>query len=107
VQEEPGLGRLCLVLGLLAVPMACYMAVFPALLAEALPASVRGLGVSVAYNLAVAMFGGFAPMTVEMLSRSIGDTRAIGAYLAVASLCGALGLAFLPRAGGDAVPRPR
>jgi MFS transporter, MHS family, proline/betaine transporter len=96
VAQAPNLGRLCLVAAALAFPLATLLGVLPALMAETLPASVRGLGVSVSYNLAVMLFGGFAPATVEALSHVLGGTLAITAYLGVAAIPGLLGLAWLP-----------
>ena len=53
----------------------------PALLAELFPTSVRSTGMSLAYNIAVTVFGGFAPMTVTLLIKASGSSLTPAFYL--------------------------
>ena len=53
----------------------------PGLLAELFPTSVRSTGMSLAYNIAVTVFGGFAPITVTWLIEESGSSLMPAFYL--------------------------
>lgn len=56
-------------------------------LSEIMPASVRALGFSLAYSLAVAIFGGFTP-AISTFFIQITDNKAMpGIWLSIAGLC--------------------
>jgi MFS family permease len=53
----------------------------PGLLAVLFPTSVRSTGMSLAYNIAVTLFGGFAPITVTWLIATTGSSLVPAFYL--------------------------
>jgi MHS family proline/betaine transporter-like MFS transporter len=87
---------------MLAVFIAFIFGPAPALVAEIFPVSVRSTGVSIAYNLAVAIFGGFSPFLNVWLVEISGNKLAPLYYVLV---CGALGLIGLFLLRGRARPR--
>ena len=79
-------------------------------LAEQFPAGVRSTCTAIAYNLAVMLFGGFAPFTVTWLIRETGSPSAPAFYIMFGASAGIAGT-FLIREGqhpvsGGSVPRP-
>lgn len=69
--------------------------VIPALLVRAFPAAVRFSGISFAYNVAYAIFGGFTPLLVTVLMRQ--QPLAPAHYVAALCVLGVV-LALLPMA---------
>jgi MFS transporter, MHS family, proline/betaine transporter len=53
----------------------------PGLLAELFPTTVRSTGMSLSYNVAVTLFGGFAPITVTWLIQQTGSSLTPAFYL--------------------------
>lgn len=74
---------LCVVIGVIYGPM-------PTALAEQFPTRVRSTGLAVAYNLAVMVFGGFAPFIVTWLTKNTGSAIAPAWYLLFAAVLGSL-----------------
>ncbi|MGH7716064.1 MAG: MFS transporter, partial [Vulcanimicrobiaceae bacterium] len=56
-----------------AVLLAAFAGPAPAVLAEVFPTAVRSSGISIAYTLAVTIFGGFAPFIATWLIAATGD----------------------------------
>jgi MFS transporter, MHS family, proline/betaine transporter len=77
---------------MLAVFIAFIFGPAPALVAEIFPVEVRSTGLSIAYNLAVALFGGFAPFLNVWLVQATGNSMAPVYYVLV---CAAVGIAGL------------
>lgn len=77
---------------MLAVFIAFVFGPAPALVAEIFPVAVRSTGVSIAYNLAVALFGGFAPFLNVWLVQASGNSMAPVYYVLVCSVVGIVGL---------------
>ncbi|MBV9783737.1 MAG: MFS transporter [Acidisphaera sp.] len=73
---------------------ACYSACGPATYAELFPTRVRYSGLSVGYNLAVLVFGGFAPFIATWLISATGSTLSPTFYVIV---CAILTLIFVLR----------
>lgn len=69
--------------------MCFYFAPMPALLSEIFPVQVRSSGMTIAYSLGVATFGGFAPLILTALVKSTGVITVPGLYYAA---CCALAL---------------
>jgi MHS family proline/betaine transporter-like MFS transporter len=67
-----------------AVVIAAFTGPAPAAMAEVFPTDVRSTSVSIAYNLAVALFGGFAPFIATWLIANTGDTLSPAWYVAAA-----------------------
>jgi MHS family proline/betaine transporter-like MFS transporter len=66
------------VVGLL---LAAVLAPLPALLSEIFPTRNRGTGLSLSYNVAVTVFGGFAPLIVTWLIGVTGDKASPSFYV--------------------------
>lgn len=65
-----------------AVPIAAFTGPAPAAMAEVSPPQVRSTSVSIGYNLAVAVFGGFAPFVATWLVATTGDALSPAWYVA-------------------------
>ncbi len=63
-----------------------YAGACPAYYAEIFPTRVRYTALSVGYNIAVAIFGGFAPFIATFLVHVTGSNRAPAAYVVAAAL---------------------
>jgi MFS transporter, MHS family, proline/betaine transporter len=63
-----------------------YAGACPAFYAEIFPTRVRYTALSIGYNIAVAIFGGFAPFIATFLVRATGDNHAPAAYVIIAAL---------------------
>lgn len=61
---EPSTSKLILVQALLSITLSGYYGPCGALIAELFPANVRAIGLSLAYNVVVMVFGGFGPFVV-------------------------------------------
>jgi len=79
-------GTLILVQSLFCILVSCFVGVAPAALSELFPTQVRASGMSVSYNLAVTIFGGFAPAILTWLAINSGSRFAPAWYVMVASL---------------------
>lgn len=76
----------------------------PTALAEQFPVQVRSTGVSVAYNVAVMVFGGFAPLIVTWLSKVLGTPVAPAFYVLFACVLTLLGTYCLYEAPKEKKP---
>ena len=72
-----------LLMVLLYVP---YAGACPAFYAEIFPTRVRYAALSIGYNIAVALFGGFAPFIATFLVRGTDDRQAPAAYVIIAAI---------------------
>jgi len=82
---NPSFGNLLLVQGVLGLLMTTYFSAMPALLSEIFPVQTRGTGMSLSYNIAVLLFGGFAAMTITWLIAVTGNKLAVTFYVIVAA----------------------
>jgi MFS family permease len=78
---EPSVSKLILVQALLSITLSGYYGPFGALTAELFPANVRSTGLSLAYNIAVMVFGGFGPFAVTWLIDTTGSPLAPTYYV--------------------------
>ncbi|WP_144143994.1 MFS transporter [Paraburkholderia sp. BCC1884] len=78
---EPSVSKLILVQALLSITLSGYYGPFGALIAELFPANVRSTGLSLAYNVAVMLFGGFGPFVVTWLINTTGSPLAPTYYV--------------------------
>lgn len=69
----------------------------PAVLASLFPARLRSTGVSLTYNFAAVVFGGFAPAVLTFLTESTHNTMAPAFYVVAAAAVSLVALAFVPR----------
>jgi MHS family proline/betaine transporter-like MFS transporter len=105
VAAAPSLERLLVMQLLLCTAIGGFFGPAPTALAEQFPVEVRSTGVSVAYNVAVMVFGGFAPLIVTWLTQALGTPVAPSFYVLFACLLTLLAtycLKDLPRAGNRA-----
>ena len=79
----PTVATLTVVQAVLGVIMALYFGPMPALLTDMFPTQIRTTGMSVAYNLGVTVFGGFAPLVLAWLVSSTGSLTSPSIYYAV------------------------
>jgi len=88
VSTFPSIGNLLVMQLLMCVLIALSFGPAPTALAEQFPTKVRSTGIAVAYNIAVMVFGGFAPWMVTKLVGLTGSPVAAGAYVLLAGLIG-------------------
>ncbi|HUD86783.1 MAG TPA: MFS transporter [Xanthobacteraceae bacterium] len=86
---------LCSLLGAFYGPMSTA-------LAEQFPAHVRSTGLGIAYNVAVMVFGGFAPFFVTWLIGTTGSPVAPAFYVMFGAAAGLLAALFLKDRAGEA-----
>jgi MHS family proline/betaine transporter-like MFS transporter len=67
----------------------------PAFLAALYPANVRSTGISISYNFAVTLFGGFAPFIATWLIGITGSSLSPGFYVIAAGLLAILGMSLI------------
>jgi MFS transporter, MHS family, proline/betaine transporter len=97
LDAAPSIGRLVLVQGILAVTLAGYYGPFGAMIAELFPANVRSTGLSLAYNVAVMLFGGFGQTIVTWLIRVTGTPLAPTYYVMAGIALSVIAIAAMPR----------
>jgi MFS family permease len=104
----PSIERLLVVQLLFCTMLGLSYGPAPTAMSELFPVKVRSTGVSIGYNLAVMIFGGFAPFIVTWLAGSTGSPIAPVYYLLLSTALGVLACYFLPRGravtGDDALP---
>lgn len=92
VNATPTLAVLAAVQAILGLLLAAFTGPAPALLAEQFPAGLRSTGLSLAYNFAVTIFGGFAAVIVTLLIEETGSKLAPSFYVIAAAVVSALTL---------------
>ncbi|SFC77610.1 MFS transporter, MHS family, proline/betaine transporter [Polaromonas sp. OV174] len=74
-----------------------FVGAAPAALSEIFPTHVRSSGMSLSYNTAVTIFGGFAPAILTWVTYAMGVAFAPALYVMGASLLALVAIAFLPK----------
>jgi len=97
----PTVGMLIAVQVTMAVLIAVFTGPAPAALGELYPANVRSTGMSIAYNAAVAIFGGFAPFISTWLIAQTGNLLAPAAYVTAAAVFSLAALFFMKETAFD------
>ncbi|MCY0386649.1 MFS transporter [Robbsia sp. Bb-Pol-6] len=101
VVSHPGAPALFALVAWLSLLKSIYFGALPALMSEIFPAATRATGMSIGYNVGVAVFGGFTPAIVIWLLSVTGNASAPSFYLmftAVISLSALAALSRRPRA---------
>ncbi|MDN7735409.1 MULTISPECIES: MFS transporter [Burkholderia] len=93
-----------LIFGLL---IAGYTGPILAEFARLFPTAVLSTGLSLAYNLAVMLFGGFAPLFITWLTHALGDALAPAFYVMAAALVSLAGTLLLRSPRPDPAPIAR
>jgi len=83
---SPNLGVLISVQCIIGILLSAYTSPIPAFLAERFPAQLRSTGISVAYNAAVVIFGGFAALIVTSLIKILENPLAPSFYVIFGSV---------------------
>ena len=73
----------------------------PAVLAALFPPRLRSTGVSLTYNFAAVVFGGFAPAVLTFLTETTHNTMAPAFYVVAAATVSLMALAFVPRGAAE------
>ena len=81
INAEPSLARLLIVVGCLSVPMSMTSPASMVLVSEVLPQRLRATGLSIAYCVAIAIFGGFAQFFSTELIHLTGNANAPALYV--------------------------
>jgi MFS family permease len=79
--DGPTVQKLLITQLVVCVFVAVFFGVFSTVMAELFPPQVRSAGMSMAYNVAVMIFGGFAQFIVTWLIRSTGSPMAPAFYV--------------------------
>ncbi len=93
---EPSVMRLIVVQAVLSIALSGYYGPFGALVAELFPAHVRSTGLSLAYNIAVVIFGGFGQFIVTWLIRVTGSQLAPTFYVMAGLVLSLIAVACIP-----------
>lgn len=83
---------LMLLVGWMALLKSIYFSTVPSVMADLFPAGTRASGMAISYNVAVTIFGGFAPLICTLLINATGSSLAPGYYLMAVSLLSAAAL---------------
>lgn len=86
ITVQGSFGALLLAQVIAAATLALFSGPAPALLCELYPTNIRYTSLSVGYNLAVMLFGGFAPFIATLLIQQTGSQIAPTFYLMLAAL---------------------
>ncbi|EHP41893.1 major facilitator superfamily protein [Cupriavidus basilensis OR16] len=100
INAEPSLTRLLVVVGCLSVPMSMTSPASMVLVSEVLPQRMRATGLSIAYCVAIAIFGGFAQFFSTELIHLTANPNAPAFYVIGCGLVSLIGLAMVPETLG-------
>lgn len=92
INAAPSLARLLVAVGLLSIPMSMTAPATMVLVSEVLPQRLRATGLSIAYCVAIAIFGGFAQFFSTELIRLTGSPNAPALYVIACGLVSLIGL---------------
>ncbi|MBP0622357.1 MFS transporter [Cupriavidus consociatus] len=102
LQRVPSLGMLICVQLWMAMLVAAIAGPAPAAMAELFPQEVRSTGISIGYNAAVVVFGGFAPLIATWLIRVCQSGSAPAWYVSASAALSLMALAWSTRTIGAA-----
>ncbi len=80
---------------LLGLVLICFTGTMPATLPALFPTHIRYTGLSIGFNIAVAIFGGTTPIIVAGLIAATGSLMMPAYYLMFAALCGGVAALFM------------
>ncbi|NLP62881.1 MFS transporter [Paraburkholderia sacchari] len=95
INQAPGLMPMLVFQTVFGVLIAAYTGPILAAFAELFPTRVLSTGLSVAYNFAVTIFGGFAPFLITWLIARTGSNMAPALYVIVAAAISLVGTFFI------------
>lgn len=91
LSTHPSFLTLLLVQGIIGILMTMYFASMPALLSDMFPVQTRGTGMSLCYNIAVMIFGGFAGLAITWLISATENKLAVTFYVIFGAVLSVLG----------------
>lgn len=94
---NPSIWMLTLCEAVVGLLLCLYFAPMPALLSELFPVQVRSSGMTIAYSLGVAIFGGFAPLILTALVSSTKVITIPGLYYSVLCVLALVGVILTRR----------
>lgn len=100
LNQHPRLDVLLAVVFFLSVPLTYTIVPNLAILPEMFPTRIRASGMSLAYCIGVALFGGFAQLFAAGLVSFTGNTNAPAFYIIAAILLSMIGLKLAPETAG-------
>jgi len=83
---------LILLVGWMALLKSVYFSTVPSMMADLFPMSTRASGMAISYNVAVTIFGGFAPLICTLLISMTGSSLAPSYYLMLLAVFSAVAL---------------
>lgn len=102
---SPSFIGLCLFQLGFAIPIAGMLGILPSFMAGLFPPGTRSTSLSIAYNAATAVFGGFTPFIVTWLVARTGDPLAPAFYVVASAVVSLVALLCAPRpAAGTGEP---
>ena len=101
IVKQPSLASLLVFQGVFGVLIAAYTAPILAAFAEMFPSRVRSTGLSLSYNIAVTIFGGFATLIITLLISWSGSKLAPAGYVLGAAIISFLGVLAYPKKRQD------
>jgi len=101
MHDNPSFGSLMLTQVVLCSLLGAFYGPMSTALAEQFPAHVRSTGLGTAYNIAVMIFGGFAPFFVTWLIGTTGSPVAPAFYVIFGAAAGLLAALFLKERAGE------
>ncbi|WP_404302597.1 MFS transporter [Alicycliphilus denitrificans] len=81
--------------------VALFVGAAPAALSEIFPTAVRSSGMSLSYNAAVTVLGGFAPALLTWITYKTGVAYAPALYVMAAAVIALVAITFLPKRAED------
>ncbi|OAJ57938.1 hypothetical protein A6V36_19695 [Paraburkholderia ginsengiterrae] len=102
--EKPASSTFVVACGLLGLAISAYQGPMPAVLSELFPSRVRTTGLALTHNLAVATFGGFAPLIITWAVSASHSRLVPAAYVATAACISIICLLVCLRKFGDHQP---
>ncbi|MNQ82369.1 Proline/betaine transporter [compost metagenome] len=100
INQNPSIGVLLTVVFLLSIPLTYTIVPNLAILPELFPVQIRASGMSIAYCVGVALFGGFAQFFAAGLVSLTGSPNAPAWYIFAAILLALVGLRLAPETAG-------
>ncbi|HTV27442.1 MAG TPA: MFS transporter, partial [Xanthobacteraceae bacterium] len=95
--SQGSLSALIAVVCWMALLKSCYSGALPSFMAKVFPAATRVSGLSLSYNVAVTVFGGFAPFYSQSLVNLTGSNSAPSYYIMATALLSLVSLLILGR----------
>ncbi|WP_025128968.1 MFS transporter [Pseudomonas sp. PH1b] len=100
INQHPNIGVLLLVVTLLSIPLTYTIVPNLAILPELFPVQIRASGMSIAYCVGVALFGGFTQLFATGLVSLTGNPNAPAWYMFAAIVLSLVGLKLAPETAG-------